>query len=1437
MNNSFSQKSGAFLPCLILVAIILLPIAALAQTQDYWVGTTGDFNVATNWSLNVVPASGYTANNDTSSNNIVQINAGDPTWTLNGIRAGVSNSGSFVQNGSTITLGSTQNGWLRMGVTTAGSIGYYTIASNAILNTSFGVTVGEVGSGVLNINGGTINVGTEFIVNDNGSAGSSGTVNQTAGTVNCNTQTWIGQGAGGQNGVFNMSGGFFGCTNWFVLGRSGGKGTMIMTGGTLNAGGSGGFFDVGTGFQGAGNGTLTQSGGTINIVGNGQFVVPETSPGTGTYNLSGTGTLNCNNWLAIGRGGVGIMNISGGTIAKTDTGNDHIDIGAGGSSSGSGTGTINQTGGTITNTTTDFWLGEVANGTWNMSGGTNYLGNLIICEGTGIASSMNLNGGFLSVGTISSAQPVASSATLNLNGGAIQASGSTTSFINNLTSASMQSGGVTIDTQGFTVTIPQALTDGGGGGLIKLGSGSLTLSGANTYTGSTIVSNGTLFTTTASTGGGNYIISDGAVLSLTDASSSASLAASAVTLGVTTGASLNFDLSAFTGNPSVAPIAVSGPLTVNGGSSINIVAGSPAVGAFPLITYGSYPGSGTLTLNTLPPGVQATLSNNVAGGTLYLVVSGAAAPRWNGTVPGGVWDIGTTTNWLDINTLQPIVYNNGSPVLFDDNATGTTTVNLTTAVRPGSVTINNSSLPYTLTGAGSINGTTGLVKNGTNIFTIADGGNGYTGSTLLEGGVLSVSNLANGGSASAIGASSASPANLVFAGGTLSYTGPTVSINRGYNNLDTSNAVDIDAEGNLSLGGPVTAGAGSGFTKGGPAQLAYTAAGTNVLSDSLGYIVAQGPVLLSGTGSGQVDNIVGTLYVGNAGSTNAALNIATNTTLNIVSSGNLHVGDGSGLAGSASLNQSGGTVTVNSAQTWVGQGSNGVGALTVSGGTFNVNNWLAIGRANGTGAMSVSGNAQVNISSAGAFDIGTSAGINGDTGTGTLTQTGGVISNNCPTWLGEGASGEPAQGTWNMSGGTAFLLGTQGQGSPSALFVGQSGIGTNTLSVSGTGAITCGNYVSLGHLSGVIGILNIGNASQPGGSLTMTGGQDFNVGDSGSGILNMVANGGGHLTVPGTMYLTRGSTASGTVNLNGGTLSVSFINNGYGFGNNLTNNPQVFNFNGGTLKALTSSLFFIQPYVTAVVQSGGAIIDDGGFTIAIDANLADGGGGGGLTKLGAGALFLNGTNTYTGTTSVSAGALGIGPTGGIAGPVTVASSAILLGDTGTIDTCFINNTLTLSNGSTTIMRLTPSSNDQIAGLTGVTYGGALVVTNSSATPLTAGAVYKLFNSAVAGNNNFSSVTLLPIGSATFNPAAGTLTINSVAPPMMNSPTLSGGNLVITGSGGTAGGGYTLLSSTSVATPLTNWVTNTTGTFSGTGTFSNSIPTTNGPKMFFKLRTP
>jgi hypothetical protein len=68
--------------------------------------------------------------------------------------------------------------------------------------------------------------------------------------------------------------------------------------------------------------------------------------------------------------------------------------------------------------------------------------------------------------------------------------------------------------------------------------------------------------------------------------------------------------------------------------------------------------------------------------------------------------------------------------------------------------------------------------------------------------------------------------------------------------------------------------------------------------------------------------------------------------------------------------------------------------------------------------------------------------------------------------------------------------------------------------------------------------------------------------------------------------------------------------------------------------------------------------------------------------------------------------------------------------------------------------------------------------------------------------------------------------------------ITGGNLILTGSGGTPNGGYTLLTSTNVTASLSTWTTNGTGVFSGSGSFSNAIPVNPLEAVrFFTIRIP
>jgi hypothetical protein len=74
-------------------------------------------------------------------------------------------------------------------------------------------------------------------------------------------------------------------------------------------------------------------------------------------------------------------------------------------------------------------------------------------------------------------------------------------------------------------------------------------------------------------------------------------------------------------------------------------------------------------------------------------------------------------------------------------------------------------------------------------------------------------------------------------------------------------------------------------------------------------------------------------------------------------------------------------------------------------------------------------------------------------------------------------------------------------------------------------------------------------------------------------------------------------------------------------------------------------------------------------------------------------------------------------------------------------------------------------------------------------------------------------------------------------PILAAPNISGGNLILTGTGGTPNSGYTWLATTNLAPPV-QWTTNSTGTLDGTGAFSNSLPiNANQSAAFFKLEMP
>ena len=236
------------------------------------------------------------------------------------------------------------------------------------------------------------------------------------------------------------------------------------------------------------------------------------------------------------------------------------------------------------------------------------------------------------------------------------------------------------------------------------------------------------------------------------------------------------------------------------------------------------------------------------------MVTNVSLPRWNGNL-SGVWNVGTTANWVDTITDQPTTFANGAPALFNDLATGTTDVVVNTAVAPGSMTVNNETLAYTVSGTGSIGGAGGLTKSGAGSLSISTA-NTYTGPTVLSGGTTTIDSLANVGAASAIGAGSAGTGSLVFDGGSLVYVGPAVTTNRGFSVTGDGSSFEIQAD--VSMSGGVSATAGS-FVKAGAGTLTLTGA-ANSLTSGGNLQVSNGTLALTGPGPGadsQVNTVGG----------------------------------------------------------------------------------------------------------------------------------------------------------------------------------------------------------------------------------------------------------------------------------------------------------------------------------------------------------------------------------------------------------------------------------------------------------------------------------------------------------------------------------------------------------------------------------------------------
>ena len=1383
--------------------------------------------------------------------------------------------------GSSGTLYINNNSWVKCATPrtglNAGSTGMVVIASSgALTNTAF-TSIGASGVGRVVIkDNGIWNSTGDYNISDVANSQGELDISNNA-TIYCNGNMWLGKSAG-TVGTVNQGGGNFLKTGGgdFLIGGLAGATTSV---GTWNM--SGGYLFVNGNFQPGtyGTGTFNQSGGSV--VANSWISIGRYAGGTGYYNISSGSVADTNNTtdIIVGEGGTGTLNISGSGLV-VPTNNVRI-----GNLTGAN-GTVNLNGGILV--AKQIWMPSPgASSTFNFNGGilraaagasNNFMSGLSIAyvlaggavvdsgvnaiaigqdlntDGTGGgltkqgSGSLTLSGNLFYTGPTLVANGTLNLTTHNYGGGSISVADGTSLGVqvldnngSSLAASSLTIGAATgaattfslgsfgnptiapLDVSAGTVTLNGTVTiniDPTSG----LSVGEMPLISYGSLTGSSTLALGTLppgvfgYLTNDTSSSPSFI---GLVVTSVFQPRWEGLAGGNWDVQVTTnwidaisglpqyfyqGTLAIFDDEAL-GTTNVKLVTTVSP----GG-----VLASNSVLNYAISGSGRITGSGSLTKVGTGSLTLSTTNNNYTGQT-YIDGGGTLASTVAnnlGTNSALIIGAGTLSLGANSQKFSTVALTNGAIA-----ASGAT-------ITAGSYALDNGSVSALLAG-----GSLTTIGTNTDIVSVI-GGNTYTGRTYLAGSTLAVTNLSTGGSPSGVGASSASPTNLVFAGGGLSYTGPATTTDRGYN---VESGGSLSASGNITLGGPITATAGV-FTKSGNAAVAYTALGTNILTRGGGagaYTVNAGTVILNG-GAGtpgsylQTNIITGELWVG-SDQVNSGAVIVTNSSLAISSW--LAIDRGNGTFGSQSV------VNFYDSLVTVGNCSMGFDNGIAGNSESPVLNLNGASRLTDAGALyvgeSIGSSAKVSINNSSAVQVTGSAIIGrnaGAAGSLLVTNSGSLVCNGGSGWFSVGGTGT---GTATFAG-TALILNSRDENvgdvtgssgtlniqdnvtnTTANLYVGKSGTSVGVVNQSG-GYLGRLNPAPLAtYIDWRIGGSTAADAAAV-GTYNLSGGffepfSNFQVGAYGTGFWNQS---GGTANCANFPSMGRYPGSTGTLNVSGGvfnqtgsgqlliigeqgTASLTVTNNGLvncvgGLSiGHTTTGVGVVNLGGGKL-------------ITRIVQSPGFV--------AV--------GGSGILNLNGGVLQANANNTtfmvnITAANVLAGGALIDTDTNAI-----TIGQPLLDGGTGGGLTKFGPGSLilsgvntyagltTVSNGTLRINGSIPGSVDAKAGSTiggtGTIGGSTTVETGATLSPgASVGTLTVSGNLTIAGNlfievnkSLSPSNDLTVVTGSLNNTGTGTLTVTNLGATalvagdsfkLFNQPLVGGNALTIAPSPGTGMG--------------------------------------------------
>jgi fibronectin-binding autotransporter adhesin len=1172
--------------------------------------------------------------------------------------------------------------------------------------------------------GGDISVNAGATVNFQGDGGSWSGINGRI-TLNANRVIDVGAGA-------NMN------VQWGIVGTGGiaknGTGTLTLSGtnayngtttindGILRA-------SHATALGATANGTTVASGGALELSGG-------ISIGAEALSLAGTG---------ISSGGA-LRNISGDNSyagAITLAAATRINSDAGSLTlSGAISGTQNLTFGGAGNTTVSGNI-TTSTGTLTKDG----VGTLTLSgAGNSYTGTTTINAGTIQ---INHANALGSSGNITFGGGGLKYGTGITQDLSSRIKNSASA--ILVDTNDQSVTWGTALDSTNAGGLTKNGTGTLTLSATNTYSGATTINAGTL-QIDGDIAGSGLVINSGGRISPGSTAAADSFGTSSITIN---GGGYNWTLNTANGSAgsgwdqitSTGALTSSGLLTVyaygtpgdwdNAANyswdifSANSVSGfSTANFALDLSNFGIAAGNRT--------GIWSF--SNPSGGIIRLSYEASGDPVWtggtgnfstgfspaasNGDTIAFSGTGGTATN-DSLTSVNDLVFRSGA---------GAYTIAGTALTVNGSI-INNSTTTQTfstaptgnatfvtnignITISGVASGAGRITKNGTATLTLT-ANNTYTGATTINAGTLAVTGAGRIDSTSGISVAEAA---------TFRYA-PTA--NSTFSRAITGNGT-IRFQFGIASGNLYVESNLSGFS----GQTIFEAAGSNATfirtngdfssASARFHLDAGAEVVFNGTAQtwGEFSGDSGSRILSTLGNPRT-LNFGHLNT-DATFAGNLQApislvkeGTGTQTFTNNTNNMTNATITINNGTIAIGgDGRLNSGnyssaiALTNASSTFHYNSTatqILSGAISGAGVLVKSQASTLTLSgnntysghttiNAGTIEIGSA----GRLGAGSYA---GNISNN-GTFIYSGTNAQTLSGilsgtgalTQNNSGSTLTLTGNN-------TYSGATTINAGTLVIGGAGRLGGGSYA---------------------GNITMTGAFTYNsTADttlsgpiSGGGILNKLAS--------GTLTLSGSNTRSGklVMGFNEPSLTAGTVKLGH---NNAVGTGSIEWENDGTLELAVNGLSisnsnFILSRNSATdgkrryrldlagsntgtfsgafdVRHGGLVFDVGGDdTLTASNSFSNGAGSGGFEKTGAGTLVLTGaTNTLNSNIVISAGTLQIGNGGttGTLNSLAVTNNGTLVFNRSnaiTVANAISGSGDLIQNGSSTLTLTSASSN-------------------------------------------------------------------------------------------------------------------------------------------------